>query len=58
METIEIKQDNTAFSVVFVLGFETEKDFLEATEKTHYQDKDPKERKAHLKSVYKQAKKL
>ena len=53
-----IKVGLTTFNTLFVLSFETEKDFLQATKNDYYQLDKESVRLANLKAIYKNAKKL
>ena len=53
-----IKIGLTAFNMQYVLSFETEKDFLDATKNDYYQNEKESVRLANLKAIYKNAKKM
>ena len=53
-----IKIGLTAFNTLFVLSFETEKEFLDATKNDYYQGEKESVRLNNLKAIYKNAKKL
>lgn len=56
MKQADIKKGNTGFNPVFILSFENEKSFVEATEKDYLQEIEPRERKKVLRDVYRIAK--
>ena len=53
-----IKIGLTAFNMQYVLSFETEKDFVDATKNDYYQLEKESVRLANLKAIYKNAKKM
>ena len=53
-----IKIGLTAFNMQYVLSFETEKDFVDATKNDYYQEEKESVRLANLKAIYKNAKKM
>ena len=53
-----IKIGLTAFNTLYVLSFETEKEFLDATKNDYYQNEKESVRLNNLKAIYKNAKKL